>query len=652
MCECYQITYFRVVKNRFILAMGWVVLLGMAWWGSCSPSDPGNSSQGSKNYLGLGPDVHYTGMGSCQPCHQSIYESYLETGMGQSLYKPARSKIIERFGASEVVFDGPSGYGYHPYWEGERLMMLEFRLENGDTTFRRTEKIDFIVGSGHQTRSYLLERSGHYYEVPITWYVNQQKWDLSPGYEGGNNSRFDREIGEECMACHTGHMDFVQGSVNQFREVSLGIDCEKCHGPGSAHIMLKEEGELIDVGKEIDYSIVNPAKLGIQLQFDVCKQCHLQGVTVLKDGGSVQDFRPGMALTDVYDIFIEEFNTSQDFGIASHAERLIQSRCFIASGDQLTCTTCHNPHKSISVTDPMVYSRQCQNCHQAPESVECSASPEMLQGKAGDCIACHMPKGGTSDIPHVTFTDHHIRVVRDSVPTEEVRRFLQLVCMTDSQPKQDLLGKAYLLYFERNSHSPEHLEIAANNLSDDSHGARARLLFYQGNYQTALQEVELALPGKVGDPHLMFLKGEIQEALGQMGIALQTFKQVFQQSPHLAEAGLKAGVLVLKTATDPAASLQEARSLFEQALLTKPFDKRLHMNMGFVEMNSGNLPQAEKRFADALAYDPSYLQALENMVLLQSHMGDPKKGKLYLQKLLVHHPDYPKKGMLQALVEG
>jgi hypothetical protein len=44
----------------------------------------------------------------------------------------------------------------------------------------------------------------------------------------------------------------------RFEEVPLGINCEKCHGPGSIHMEEKQAGIIVDITKEIDFSIVNP----------------------------------------------------------------------------------------------------------------------------------------------------------------------------------------------------------------------------------------------------------------------------------------------------------------------------------------------------------------------------------------------------------
>ena len=82
---------------------------------------------------------------------------------------------------------------------------------------------------------------------------------------------------------------------------------------------------------------MNPAKLSIDAQFDICQRCHLQGNTVLKEGKSFYDFKPGMKLSDFMTVFLPKYkNADDEFIMASHADRLKQSTCFIKSKEKVT----------------------------------------------------------------------------------------------------------------------------------------------------------------------------------------------------------------------------------------------------------------------------------------------------------------------------
>ena len=113
----------------------------------------------------------------------------------------------------------------------------------------------------------------------MTWYVERQKWDLSPGYRE-KNLRFGRPISPECMDVPNGLPEHEAFTPAHYEAVPEGITCERCHGPGGDHAerhlagLGPEEG---NAGGEADASIVNPARLEREAQLAVCQQCHLTG---------------------------------------------------------------------------------------------------------------------------------------------------------------------------------------------------------------------------------------------------------------------------------------------------------------------------------------------------------------------------------------
>lgn len=582
----------------------------------------------SHSYSALKTETQFMGNASCEACHKRIFNSYKETGMGKSYYPPSKENIIEKFDIStplntsnqSVVYDSAFNYSYFPFWKKDSMYIMEFRLNGKDTLYKRIEKIDFIVGSGHQTRSYILVRNDYHYEVPITWYVSKGIWDLSPGYEKGGNARFSREIGEECMACHTGNFEFVQGSKNRFRKVDMGIDCERCHGPAEEHIKRMQAEDEVDVSKEIDYSIVNPKKLPIQAQFDVCQQCHLQGTNVLKNHKSVREFRPSMNLNEVYEVFITENKDSASFRIASHADRLQQSKCFLQSNGKLVCTTCHDPHKTIAKTDSSVYIKQCQACH---TQKMCKAPEAHRATKGNNCVTCHLPKGGTNDIPHVNFHDHKIRVIKpaDSKVTatkvSEIKEFVALRAVNGTKDNDDIVGRANLQYFETLLKHENYLKIADEKLSLNSEYERARLFFYQKKYAAASQALQSLLQKEPNHALGLFLAGEIAEANGEYQNAFNQYEKAYHLNLESVEAGLKAVVMLLKYRQGDMNVLPDAQKRLEVLLKQKPYDERLLSNYGFVLMNQRRFPEAERALQRAIAQNPDYQQALENMRALQ-----------------------------------
>ncbi len=383
---------------------------------SCETPEGNTKTQAVKKdtliYLNHSDSAKYVGINTCKLCHQDIYNTFIKTGMGKSFDLASKEKSSADYHTS-IVHDKIGNFYYKAFWLNDSLQFLEYRMQGKDTIFKRQETVDFIVGSGQHTNSHIQSVNGYLNQMPMTFYTQKKTWDLPPGFENGNNSRFMRKIGLECMSCHNNYPDFVLGSENKFNSVPEGINCERCHGPGSIHVEERRTGSKIDTSKYIDYSIVNPAKLSVDAQFDICQRCHLQGNTILKEGKSFYDFKPGMKLSDYMTVFLPKYKHADDeFIMASHADRLKQSQCFIASAssatettsnklkpykDAMTCVTCHNPHVSVRETNPNVFNDACNSCHTANGKSKLICNKKGIT-KISNCVSCHMPKSGSIQV--------------------------------------------------------------------------------------------------------------------------------------------------------------------------------------------------------------------------------------------------------------
>ena len=76
-------------------------------------------------YLNLHDSVAYVGKESCMQCHYDIYQSYMQTGMGQSIALSSKEKSASIFDENAVVKDLYSGFSYH-FWDGDTLYLKSF----------------------------------------------------------------------------------------------------------------------------------------------------------------------------------------------------------------------------------------------------------------------------------------------------------------------------------------------------------------------------------------------------------------------------------------------------------------------------------------------------------------------------------------------
>ena len=594
------------------------------------------------------PATGYVGTAACAPCHADIAHSYAQTGKGRAFGRPRRGQGPEQFGGpGAVVYDRFSQRYYRAAWRRDSLWVEEWQLDPAnrrDTTHFRAERVDYVIGSGNQTRSYLMERNGYFYELPITWYSARRIWDLSPGYEGGHNSGFSRPIGGQCLGCHNSQNELVPNSVNRFTSVGSGMSCESCHGPGAAHVAkwakvpgAAAQATAMTAGGRPDSSIINPTHFPIAAQLDVCRQCHLEGVTVEKEGKKLTDFRPGQRLADYADIFIaaRPGAAATQFGFASHAERLQLSACFRKSAS-LTCTTCHNPHQPLGPQPMAVYNAQCQRCHagampaaahSAEKAAKAAAQPVCSAPKAerlrvGDnCVTCHMARSGTTDIPHVSSRDHLIRrnLKSEAAPQPETPKSQLVVLRSftvsdDSAADDRARAVAAMLYFEQMEQNPAYLAAVRKQAERLEFEQRVKYAYLARDPAAASLPPGLT-PVAVSNPYTAYYVGELRRRQGE------------PVEPWLARAVALAPAnadfrLALADARSAARDAAGAEAAYRDVLRLQPWNRRALLNLGYQRLLAADFAEALRLTRAAQRQDPTVALAYENEANIYLQQGD------------------------------
>lgn len=603
----------------------------------CKDSGKGNAAS---PYVNHADSVKYVGMSTCANCHADKFSTFTHTGMGRSFGLAGKLRSAAEFLNVKPVYDQYRDLYYLPYLVDSSIYIKEYRLTGTDTVFSRSELVNYIVGSGHHTNSHLMNANGYVFQAPLTFYTQKGQWDLPPGFENGNNSGFERRIGLECMSCHNGLPEIDPAAENRYLKVPAGIDCERCHGPGEIHVKEKMEGKVVDITKYTDYTIVNPAKLSWYRQIDLCQRCHLQGNAVLKPGKSFSDFKPGMRLSDVFDQFSPEYKDGDDFVMAAHAERFQMSKCFKSNvkGDLnsetasvgFTCISCHDPHVSVKQTSSIKFNTKCISCHQGAGKVTCSESKENLSKANNNCVNCHMPSSGTSDIPHVTVHDHYIR--KPSAQNRGKGTLLGLRCVTNPNPDVRTETEAYISYYEKFEKNSLYLE-KAKSLSaklDDKDNAhlitKIHLYYINGQYNELLVSAE-KLNGKY-DAWTAYRIAKAYERLERLDKASEWFENTLAIQPKNIDFLLQYSTLLIK---------RKQYKLAESKLLelNKLYDKSTEAwaAMGLVKMALSEYPKARLCFEKSLSLFPDQLTALQNLKILEELAGNIKEAAILEKRI-------------------
>jgi Tfp pilus assembly protein PilF len=386
----------RIVAVGAILALV-LAGIGAAGWLLSRPSRPRSAAvRLLQKQAGYVPDE------VCAECHADIADAVARSEMGRSWNTWQDAEANEDRSPGRKLVE-TSDFCYEVWFEEGKHLQREFRRDGQGHQFEtQIRQIAYVMGSGAKGRAYVVSDKGFLAFAPVGWYANKGIWDMSPGYDTVNQ-RFRRELAERCMSCHNAYAPVRTGSACAYDEpLPRGIGCQRCHGPGAAHVQRRRTGNVA-----LPETIVNPAKLPDDRHQDVCLNCHLAGdVVVPEPGHDVWSFQPGMSLRETRsELFIGD--NSEKLKAVGHAPRSMASACYQRSGGRMTCTFCHDPHLPAAEFTPDDYNVRCLECHTKQPCTRPLRRRE--QADRGNCVQCHMPKQKTRDIPHTAATDHWIQ---------------------------------------------------------------------------------------------------------------------------------------------------------------------------------------------------------------------------------------------------
>jgi len=296
----------------------------------------------------------YVGSAACGRCHAPIFERWKQTRMANVVRDPRE----------------------HP-----EAVVADFGRANPLVTFT-LDQVAFVYGSKFKQR-YFRKEGSDFFPFPAQWDVTRRVW-RPYGVTGATSGL--------CDGCHSVNFNPTTRTVTEWN-----VGCERCHGPGSAHLVNPSRA-----------NIVNPARLDPVGSVDVCVQCHSEGHP--RTSPSDQEyhwpvgFAVGRRLSDFWRL--ETHALGQTGGLhyadGTARENRMQGNDFVQSvmyTRGVTCATCHDPHGTPNNADLVKPARVlCLTCHgpKSPNGPHASSLEEHTHHQAGsagsECVSCHMPK--------------------------------------------------------------------------------------------------------------------------------------------------------------------------------------------------------------------------------------------------------------------
>lgn len=568
------------------------------------------------------------GSRQCAACHRTIWERYRQTGMGRS-FSLASAEVLPK--DDLIYYHAASDSYFQLTRRGGRILQRRYQLDAaGKPVYEFEKPVDYVLGSGNHARTLLTRTaSGGLLELPLGWYADRGgMWAMNPGYDRPDHDGFRRPITYDCMFCHNAYPRIPGGNgVSYSDPLPEGIDCQRCHGDGAAHMRLAGSGTA--AREEVRRAIVNPSRLEKTRQMEICMACHLETTSFPLPNAIERyergpfDFRPGEPLGN----FILNFDHApgagreDKFEIVNAVYRLRQSACFRKSNGAMTCTACHNPHDAPRGERAVEhYAAACRRCH---GGIAKAASHPAGQ----DCAACHMPKRRTEDVVHAVATDH--KIVRRPPPGN---------LLAERAERHETGALAYrgpvaLYYLEQLPPAPEtELYLAAAQVKQGS------------NLTAGIVALEAAVRKYAPARAEWYVDlAEALDSAGDLRRALPYYREAFKRNP--AGTRLKLG-RALRRAGQPAEALgvldresdamswherglslravgrnAEAMPALRKAIELDPDLAEAHNNLGGVLLEAGDTASAEREFREAIRIHTEYGDARYNLAMLVGRAG-------------------------------
>ncbi|MGB8325522.1 MAG: tetratricopeptide repeat protein [Candidatus Acidiferrum sp.] len=556
-------------SNRFLKrVLRTALLVILSWFAGCLIN--AQTPQSRPEPTPVANASHFVVGEKCAACHAEIVASYAQTSMAQASGAALQALIPGEF-------THPASHVHYRIYQDAGKAWLSFDRDTGEP-LRGKRELLYFIGSGQRGRTYLFSDDDYVFESPVNWYAQSNKWDMTPAYRDASRVPLNLPAAVSCLHCHTsGFHPPAPGTENKYAKplfAQPGISCERCHGDAEAHVNRKA-------------TALNPSKLAPATRDAICMQCHLEGNAAIEQPGKhLYDFQPGANLSDYVHYLVLSTDAAANPRAVSQFEALATSGCKRKAGDALHCTTCHDPHRTVSAADRVNYYRaKCLACHG-------ERFGKKHKSKTPDCTSCHMPRISSSDVAHTQATDHRILRTQDA---------------TTLQPATNVPSAAKLQRFPSDPAAPP----------TDRDLILGWLALAEAGRDFAVPEEEKLLPKAAKeyptDPAILSAYAYRELLHNHTQRAKELYEAALQNDPLNLDAAVNLGVIEAQSG-----SVQKALQLWKPAFEREPWRSSIGMNLARVDCNLGNSADAQASLKRVLQFNPdspeaqSFLHGIES----------------------------------------
>jgi predicted CXXCH cytochrome family protein len=359
-----------------------------------------------------GPPAHagatFVGANACASCHRAVHDAWT-AGRHSKMLQPATTATVEGDFTQPPITLRASRYAFRV--EGGRYFITESYL----TGKPQEHAIEYTLGSRRVQHYLTTLADGRMIILPPSWDVQRQRWfhNLEIVRPDEDAHTLVQQWNKSCVGCHVSgeEVNYTPATASYAtRWLDFGTSCERCHGPGSAHI---EQYTRSPASRPVaERLIVRPTRLDPAASSTICAQCHSLRETIapaFKAGEDYSDyFQPVLEFQGAGDRDPAYWADGRPRRFSNDAAGLWQSECFWRGG--ATCTTCHRdvhtPDIDKNAQLAGADNSLCTQCHRAIGEQVTAHTRHRADSAGSACVECHMPKAVVSI--KSTMRDHTI----------------------------------------------------------------------------------------------------------------------------------------------------------------------------------------------------------------------------------------------------
>ena len=606
----------------------------------------------------LGQSPVYVGSSQCIECHKEEADAWSSSHHALAWTEVDDGTVVADFDGTRFDHDG---------------MTVEFAETDGALSANVTEKdgvttqygVHSVVGI-EPLQQYLFETEpGRLQSFDVVWDTEKKQWyhlypdqDLPPD-DGLHWTGAYKNWNARCAECHaTGYEKRYdpQNRTYSSTQVEIGVGCEACHGPGSAHIDwvggqslpqgLGETGFLMDWGRG-----------QTEAEVQQCAGCHSRR-EAHGDGNPM----PGTPYHDAYNLaLLRPGQYHPDGQILDEVYvygSFLQSKMYNRG---VGCMDCHEPHSATLRADGNGVCTQCHSPAGNPRFPTLSAKeydtpahhhhPEGSEG--AQCKSCHMIERDYMGVDGRR--DHSFRVPR---PDLELG---QDAC-TDCHQDQGQAWAAQIIegWFPNDVHRQPHFGTVFEAAALGRAGGPEDLLAIA---------TDADQPSIIRATAAYFLQPFGSEDLADRSVGLLTDADPLVRANAVAlqrQARLPARIARLEPLlSDPLKNVRiatakefldippgalslgqrqaagQAQSEWQDAIYNRMDFPETHLVLGGMALTFRNAPAAERAFQEAVTLDPQRAEAWPMLVQLAQINRGPQAAREVLEHGLAIIPDDP-----------